>query len=198
MQRFDIRVYKQNLRSRFMAVRHAMPLEAKHESDQHILERLCATWEYKSADMLVTYVSTQLEVDTKNLILRALSENKRVAVPYCIENSREMRFYFIRSLDELQKRTFGVLEPVAEVCSPVEDFTGSICIVPGLAFDRQGYRLGYGKGYYDRFLADYRGTTIGICYKACMTHLLHRGRYDIACDMVVTENELVFCRKNRR
>ena len=198
MQKFDIRVYKQELRIRFKALRQDMAPEERIENDRRIVSLLCNTWQYQSADTIVTYVSTPLEVDTKALITRALADNKRVAVPYCVDNTRDMEFYYIGSIDELKKRTFGVLEPMAEPENLVTNFSGSICIVPGLAFDRQGYRLGYGKGYYDRFLADYRGFTIGICYKSCMTHLLHRGRYDIACDMVVTENERIFCRKNRR
>lgn len=174
-----------------------MTQQQKSEDDAAILARLCDTWQVKKAELVLTYVSTPIEVDTRILIERLLSEGRRVAVPYCIENTRSMNFYVIRSFDDLQKRTFGVLEPVPMQCKKVVDFSGSVCIVPGLAFDRQGYRLGYGKGYYDRFLSRYSGAMIGVCYRSCMTRRLHRGRFDVACDMIVTENEGISCRAEK-
>ena len=77
----------------------------------------------------------------------------------------EMEFYEIHSLFELQPGTFGVLEPVPENSRLVQEETEGLCIVPGLSFDAEGYRLGYGKGYYDRFLSRFSGTTAGVCYK---------------------------------
>lgn len=197
MQRFDIRVYKQNLRNRYKEIRLTMAPEQKAQSDAKIFENLKSIWQVKNAGLILTYVSTAIEVDTLSLIEWAFTQGKQVAVPYCIDNTRDMCFYLIHSLNDLQKRTFGVLEPIPDQCEKLTSFEDSVCIVPGLAFDRQGFRLGYGKGYYDRFLSRYRGTMVGLCYRSCILRRLHRGRFDIACDMIVTENEIITCRLSR-
>ncbi len=197
MQRFDIRVYKQNLRNRYKGIRHSMTAEHKSLCDAQILSRLKELWQVKSADLLLTYVSTAIEVDTLALIEWAFATGKRVAVPYCIDNSRDMCFYLIRSLDDLHRRTFGVLEPIVERCEKLTCTENSVCIIPGLAFDKQGFRLGYGKGYYDRFLSRYSGPIIGVCYRSCVLHRLHRGRFDVPCSMLVTEQETINCRMQK-
>ncbi len=197
MQRFDIRCYKQDLRNRHKEQRREMSPEQKEACDTEILRRLRALWHFSSADVLLTYVSTPLEIDTRRIIELTLSEGRRVAVPYCIDGTREMRFYCIRSFNELNRRTFGVLEPNPERCEELSEFKSSVCLVPGLAFDREGYRLGYGKGYYDRFLSRYDGVMLGLCYASGITRRLHRGRYDIPCDFVITDHEVIDCKKQR-
>ncbi len=197
MQRFDIRVYKQTLRSRYKGLRLSMTADHKAQCDAEIFSRLKGLWQVKNADLLLTYVSTAIEVDTLALIQWALNEGKRVAVPYCIDNSRDMCFYLIRSLDDLSRRTFGVLEPIPERCEKLTGAKNSVCIVPGLAFDKQGFRLGYGKGYYDRFLSRYSGVMIGVCYRGCILHRLHRGRFDVACHLLVTEQDTINCRTQK-
>lgn len=80
-----------------------------------------------------------------------------------------------------------MLEPVPERCRLVTDYSRGLCIVPGLCFDAEGYRLGYGKGYYDRFLSAFRGVTVGICYTACTQWRLPHGRYDRQIQLLITE-----------
>ncbi len=133
------------------------------------------------------------EVDTLGLIERALADGKRVAVPRCIEGSHEMEFYYITGMDDLAPQTFGVLEPVPGRCELVTRYDGSICIVPALAYDRSGFRLGYGAGYYDRFLSRYPHPKIGITYAHNLCKGLWHGRYDVAVDLVVTESRLCVC-----
>lgn len=193
MQRFDIRAYKKNIRTRCKQKRLALTQEEKARRDAEILRRLTGQWAVKSADTLLTYVSTPIEVDTLGLIEWALKSGKRVAVPYCVDGTREMRFYLICSAADLRRRTFGVLEPIPERCEELTDFACSVCIVPGLAFDRSGFRLGYGKGYYDRFLSRYDGPMIGLCYHDCLLRSLRRGRYDVSCATVVTELATLCC-----
>ena len=95
---------------------------------------------------------------------------------------------YIRSLDDLEKGTFGVLEPKHKQCKLVTDLSHGFCIVPGLCFDAKGYRLGYGKGYYDRFLSEFKGVTVGICYTSCVQYGLPHGYFDRPVDILVTEN----------
>ncbi len=187
MLKRDIRAQKNALREKMKAFRRSMPCKVKEKKDAAIRRNLQSLKEYQGCRTLLTFVSSPIEVDTRILIEDALRDGKRVAVPYCIEGTRQMAFYYIRSMRDLAPRTFGVLEPIPERCEKMEEAAESICIVPGLGFDWHGFRLGYGKGYYDRFLSGYTGSTIGACYEGCMRQRLPHGYYDMPVDLLVTE-----------
>lgn len=188
MRKVDIRAYKNSLRDKAKAMRRGMDPVKKAEMDRQITERICSLYQYREAETLLCYVSKPIEVDTIPLLRRALADGKRVACPRCIEGTKQMEFYLIRSLDDLEKRTFGVLEPRVPGCELLTDFSRSLCIVPALMYDLKGYRLGYGGGYYDRFLARYDGYKVGITYRRNILRFLHYGRFDIPVDMIVTES----------
>lgn len=192
---FDVREYKRNLRERGKKIRLAIPPLKKQEKDEKIRARVMNLPEYKACKTVLCYVSTKAEVDTHKLIESVIADGKTVGVPYCVEGTRDMRFYKIGSINELKPRTFGVLEPDPEESRLIVDFSDSICVLPGLAFDMAGFRLGYGGGYYDRFLSrNYSGVTVGICYSECTLTSLRHGRYDMACDMLVTD---LFLKRNK-
>lgn len=194
----DIRRYKSELRARFKEVRAAMPPEKKAQKDQAILKCALSLPEYKNCRTLLCYVSTDREIDTKKLITQAISDGKTVAVPYCIDGTRNMDFYRISSIDDLVPRTFGVLEPVPEKSGRIEEFSSAVCVLPGLAYDLMGFRLGYGGGYYDRFLSrEFTGRTIGLCYSECTLARIRHGRFDVACDLLVTDLFLKRMKKTR-
>ncbi|MEY8438385.1 5-formyltetrahydrofolate cyclo-ligase [Anaerotruncus colihominis] len=193
MQGVDIRPLKQRLRAEIKEWRRAMAPEKKQAADARILRRVTGLREYASCGTVLTYVSKPIEVDTIALIERALADGKRVAAPRCVEGRREMEIFLIRSLEDLAPQTFGVLEPVRERCALLESFEDSICIVPALAYDRRGYRLGYGAGYYDRFLSLYTGPKIGVIYAHNLRPRLWHGRYDVPVDLIVTESRLFCC-----
>ena len=91
---------------------------------------------------------------------------------------------------DLKKGCFGIDEPDPLICSPVEPVSDSLCFVPGLAFDEQNYRIGFGKGYYDKFLGNYRGITAGICPEYCMAESLPHEEHDRAVDYVITDRKI--------
>ena len=165
----DIREVKSDLRSGFKHKRSDMPENVK-----------------LNMDCVFTYVSKELEVDTFAIIRAAWANGKKVAVPKCVSNN-QLDFYYIESMDDLEEGTFGVKEPIAERCQKVTDLSKGLCIVPGLSFDAEGYRLGYGKGYYDRFLSKFGGDTVGLCYSNCIKWKLPHGKYDRAVDVIVTD-----------
>lgn len=186
----DIRVVKNSLRNKYKALRRNMPPTRKHRMDVEIQSRLLSLRQYHQNDILFTYVSKDIEVDTMAIIVAARANQKRVAVPRCVPGEIDMEFFFIRGKEDLEPGMFGVLEPVPGRCEKVTDFSGGLCIVPGLSFDAEGFRLGYGKGYYDRFLAQFQGTTVGLCYSNCTQWRLPHGRYDRPVDLLITDRYL--------
>lgn len=188
MLKFDIRNVKKDLRNKFKRIRMEMTPEIKNEKDEIILNRILELPEYKQAQTLICFVSTDIEVETKKLLKTALQQGKKVAVPKCIDSKNSiMKVYLINSFSDLEVATYSVLEPILSKCIELTDFSNSFCVVPGLAFDVKGYRLGYGKGYYDRFLSNYPCKTIGICYNSCMKTRLPHGKYDRIVDILITE-----------
>lgn len=186
----DIRPVKAGLRERYKTFRRELPPEKKARLDQMIASRVTSLWQYKRNRLLLIYVSTAIEVDTYRIMEQAWADGKRVAVPRCVPGTRNMEFYYINSLDDLEPGAFGVLEPRPDRSRLLTDFRSGLCIVPALSYDWHGYRLGYGKGYYDRFLARFGGQMIGICYSECVQKRLPHGRFDRPVELLVTERYL--------
>lgn len=187
----DIRPIKKKLRADARAMRRSMCPGKKLIIDRKIKNRLMNLWAVREATTVLCYVSTEIEVDTREFINALLQMGKRVAVPRCEGEKPDMNFYYINSLEELSPGSFGVDEPDPTRCVMVGNTVNTVCIVPAFMFDRYGYRLGYGKGYYDRYLSRYKGSTIGICYDENMQEELFHGKYDRIVDMVVTEREIL-------
>ena len=188
----NLKLEKNILREKYKNIRMGMTSEMKDEYDRKIFERVTSLYQYKHCRYLFIYVSKELEVDTKMLIQKALTDGKQVAVPKCIEGHK-MDFYVIRSFDDLEKGAFGLLEPKTDICPKVTSYYRAMCIVPGMSFDFRGCRIGYGGGYYDRFLADFNGSKIGICYSSCIQWKLPKGIHDTAVDLIVTEKYFRKC-----
>ena len=186
----DIRPIKTELREKYRAIRTEMTPEYKGQLDREIARQVRRLWQYQRTNTLLIYVSTPIEVDTREIIRQALEDGKRVAVPRCVPHSRTMDFYYIHSLDELEPGTFGVLEPVPDKDNLLTDMDNGLCIVPAFSYDWKGFRLGYGKGYYDRFLSRFNGHIVGICYSSCIQRSLPHGRYDRPVELLVTEKYL--------
>ncbi len=192
----DIRPIKKKLRAEARQMRRGMSPEGKEALDRKIKNRLLNMWAIRQVDTVLCYVSTDIEVDTREFITALLQMGKRVAVPRCEDGKTEMNFYYINSLDELSSGSFGVDEPDPQKCVMVGKTEGSVCIVPAFMFDKSGYRLGYGKGYYDRYLSGYKGNTIGICYDDNIVDELYHGKYDRTVRLVVTEKEIITVRED--
>ncbi|HHZ06542.1 MAG TPA: 5-formyltetrahydrofolate cyclo-ligase [Clostridiales bacterium] len=183
----DIRAVKTGLRNKYKKLRGNMVKDKKQGCDTTIAEKLFTLPQYINCSILFSYVSKDIEVDTINIIKKALWDGKLVAVPRCVTGTRKMEFYIIHSLADLEVASFGVLEPKPDCCLRATDFSHGLCIVPGLSFDKEGYRLGYGKGYYDRFLSQFKGFTAGLCYVNSVSDILPHGFFDKPVNMLITE-----------
>lgn len=183
----NIKLFKKNLRTKFRALRENLDKDKKQLMDEKILKNISILNIYKSSRVVFTYVSKNIEVDTHSLMEKCWKNNKKVAVPKCIPETRSMEFYIVNSFEDLEKSTFGLMEPITEKCEKVTDFSEGLCVVPGFCFDNEGFRLGYGYGYYDRFLQNFKGSTLGICYANCIIPKLPHGRFDRPVDILLTD-----------
>lgn len=177
---------KVKLRQHYRSMRDKMTDRYKHSLDIEIASRLLCTVEYMNASTVITYVAKKQEIETRGIIHAAFANGKQVAVPKCRENG-VMDFYLITSMDDLKEGCFGIMEPDEDKCRLLEDFSDSICIVPALAFDPQGQRLGYGGGYYDRFLRTYTGVSAGLCYAGFLKWDLPVEAHDLPVSLLVTD-----------
>lgn len=176
---------KNEMRRELLALR-------KHEHDAHGAEdeaRFCAYVtalpQYQTAKTVFCYVSFGSEPLTHALLARMRSDGKRVAVPRC-EGGGVMKAKLISSPDELQKGMYGILEPSA--AAPEVPFSEiSLAVVPCVACDRTGMRLGRGGGYYDRFLESSSAYSVCLCYEALLMPQVPREAHDRAVNAVVTE-----------
>lgn len=159
----------------------------KSALDTKIFENIIKSDIYKNSKSVLLYVSTEYEVDTYRLIERALNDNKTVAVPVSDFTSNTMCFHIIKSLKDLTRLNHGISEPEV-TADKLSSYDSSLCIVPAFVYDKMGYRVGYGKGFYDRFLSEFSGTSLGICYECFLWKQLDVETNDIPVDYIITEN----------
>ena len=177
---------KKKLRILFKSVRNGIDAECKRNFDISIFTRLINSDVYHSASLILTYISFGSEADTTELIKYSLSLGKRVAVPYCSGN--QMDFYEISDINDTVSGRFGIPSVKTGNNQLITDFNDAVCIVPGLSFDMKGRRLGYGGGFYDRFLPDKKIRTVALSYERCLCRSIPTDKYDISVSDIITEN----------
>jgi 5-formyltetrahydrofolate cyclo-ligase len=163
------------------------------DKNQLILENLLSLKEFKEADLVLTYVSAENEIDTHEFINKCFESGKRIAVPKT--DVHNILFYEIKSLTALSPGKFGIPEPV-NISEPVRITDKTLCIVPALACNKSGYRIGYGKGYYDRFLDGLNITTAALCYTKNIKEF-NTEPHDIPVKLIITEGGIIYGRENR-
>jgi len=154
-------------------------------SDEIIFNKLTHSEVFKNAKILFIYVSKDTEVDTKRIIKYALKLGKTVCVPKCFENY-EMKAYEIKSFDDLEVGKFNILEP-KNYSKEVDKNDIDIAIIPCVTCDVDNNRLGYGKGYYDRYLADSQVKKVCLCRKQVMQERVPVDKLDIKMDIVLMD-----------
>lgn len=177
---------KNGLRKFYTQLRNGINSSDKISVDESIFTFFINSRYCVDFDLYLCYVSFRSEVDTHNIIQYLLDNNKRVAVPVCKNGA--MNFFEIRSLESLQPGLFGILTPEQAEADLITDFTNALCLVPALAYDYFGNRLGYGGGYYDRFLKEHNPQTLGFAYRKCFCDRIPAESFDIKIKTVLTEN----------
>lgn len=188
-----LREEKQALRRELLALRRGLP--GREEKDAAICRQVTALEEWRQAARVLFYLSTPEEADTWALVRLALQEGKEAFAPVCGPADGQMAFFRFDSLSQLHRGRWGIWEPAGGPRAPVHDGRRAICLAPGIAFDREGRRLGYGKGYYDRFFAAgrYHIKTVGLCYQALFRDSLPGEEHDQRVGLVATEAGVFPC-----
>ena len=182
----QVKTEKNALRKQYKLLRSELSEEEKQKLDRQICENTQSLASFRYAETVLMYAPTKGEINVMPIAEYALSCGKRIAFPRSNAENHTMDFKYVESLDSLVPGEFGIFEPSEDMPSVI-DFSHSICIVPGLVFDKMGYRVGYGKGFYDRFFSNYRETKLGLIYSDFILDSVPRGRFDRRVDILVSE-----------
>jgi 5-formyltetrahydrofolate cyclo-ligase len=190
---------KQEIREQAHANRKAQ--ENKDELSRMICQKFLAQREYSNAQTVMFYVDVRTEVRTRQSFAEALTHGKRIVIPFCVES--ELELFHLESMDELSIGMYKILEPREDLRSRedkrVEVLELDLIMVPGVAFDRSGARMGHGFGYYDKLLEHARPDCplVALAFECQLFPEIPVGSHDIYMDKVVTESA-VYVGKGRR
>lgn len=174
---------KKELRAKLRKHRPMIPAEERRQHSCEICDVILHSKEYQACDTVLSYYPINDEVDVLPVLRAALSEGKRLALPKVVCD--KIIFFCVDSLDELVISHLGIPEPDEKICEVLFGFSNSICIVPALGIDKNGHRIGYGGGYYDRFLKRYTGLSIGVAYPAHFVSSIPAEEHDVKLNMSV-------------
>ncbi len=173
---------KQTLRRMIREQKRAMTTEQIEEASARLGEKFAASELYRQAKTIYGYLPYNQEVRTVPMLQRALDDGKRVAVPKCYGD--EMRFIYLDDLSRVESGYCGIPEPIAD--EPIADDPTALVLMPGLAFTERGERMGYGGGFYDKFLAtEPNHPTLALCYAFQMVEYIPTEEFDIPVDCVL-------------
>ena len=181
---------KKLLRQRFSVARKKLGSESVRKNGEQILKKLCVLKEFKSAKSIATFVDFENEPPTRQLIEKALEMGKTVLVPRTNSAKKTLSFHAIRGLSELKPNRRGILEPAIEK-TELKPHEIDLILVPGLAFDEKGHRLGSGQGYFDRALPKMKkASKIGIGFEEFVIAKLPIEAHDAKLDALITEKKV--------
>lgn len=191
-QQIDFRQAKQALREQAHANRRAQ------ENKDELSRQICATFaglpEYAAAQTVLVYIDVRTEVRTREFLPFALGHGKRIVVPYCVERSLEL--FHLESMDELAVGMYKILEPKAELRGvPAKKLSADdldLVMVPGVAFDRRGARMGHGFGYYDKLLEHVRADAplVALAFECQLFPEIPTDPHDVFMDKIITQRTI--------
>ncbi|NLV75758.1 MAG: 5-formyltetrahydrofolate cyclo-ligase [Tissierellia bacterium] len=190
---------KKSIRKEIMEKRSKLTWEIIKEKSHIIEERLFNLEEYQKSNFIFSFISFKDEVHTHEIIKNSLNMGKRIGVPVTVIKPRKLLVSELKDFEkELEIGYYGILTPKKEYQRILSPNIVDLVLVPGVAFDVEGYRVGYGGGYYDRFFSSLKKDVIkiGLCYDLQILSQVPRDPYDIPVDLIISENRLIYC-KNR-
>lgn len=163
------------------------------ERSLEIARQLLLEPSVQKANIIAITLSNQPEVDTTFIIEELWKLNKYVAVPKCNPKDRSMQFYKINSFDETERAYQNILEPIPEQTERIEKEQIDVMIVPGVVFDRHGYRIGFGGGYYDRYLVGFNGVRLSLAFEEQLLNEVPREAHDLPVHILLTDKNRIIC-----
>ena len=181
---------KNKIRKEILGLRKAISFELQESKSRIINHKVMNHPAYQKSELVFAYIDAKGEVKTRDVIEDSWKNGKKVAVPRV--HGDIMKFYYISSYEDLEAGSFGLLEPKL-ICEEVKDVSKeSIVIVPGVAFDRKGNRIGYGKGYYDKYFVYHPDIyKTAIAFSLQIVPEIPVDEFDIKMDCVITEDEII-------
>ena len=155
-----------------------------------IAKRLYDDEYWKEAETIGLTISRFPEVETYQMIRKAWEEGKQVVIPKCLPKTRELAFRTFTQFDQLESVYSGLLEPIESETTEVDPNKIDLLVVPGLAYSENGYRLGFGGGYYDRFLTQYKGRTLSLAFHQQIVTNLPIEEHDIPVGKIITDEKV--------
>ena len=189
----DLRRRKAEIRALVLRKRDELPAAVRRDAGGIIVARILAMEEFRSAAAVLAYCSFGSEIQTTPLLTAVLAAGKALVLPKLNPAGRGLDLYAVRKLEsDLVAGIWGIREPRAEVCAPVEMKDVDFVLAPGVAFDRQGGRIGYGKGYYDELLAPLRRPkrgplVVAAAFEVQVVDAIPMDAHDVPVDVLVTE-----------
>ena len=179
---------KREIRQRIITLRNNLTKEERKESNHIITKKIIKSDIYKNAKSIFIYVSYSSEVDTIEIINDALALNKEVYVPKIYKDKEEMEAVRIHNLDNMIVDEWGILEPAYVDKNLIGD-KFDLIIMPGVAFDMKGNRIGYGGGYYDKYIDKYEGEVklLALAFNIQIINNIESEPHDIKMDYIITE-----------
>lgn len=163
------------------------------ERSRHLGKRLLEDPEIESAETIAITLSNRPEIDTTFIIEALWKMGKQVAVPKCSPKDHSMQFYEIECFAQTERAYKKILEPIPDLTVLVEKKNIDLIVVPGVVFDRQGYRIGFGGGYYDRYLSNFEGKRISIAFDEQVIETVPKETHDLPVHILITETERIVC-----
>lgn len=180
---------KSALRKELIKKREKISAERKIILDKEITEKLLSLDEYKRAKNILLFASTPFEFNTNKIAEASLGDFKNVFYPKCLDKNGNMKFFKIQNKNDFREGLYGIWEPYDSL-PEFKNSSDSVCIVPALSVDNFFYRIGYGKGYYDRFLHSFNGKSICPCYDFLLCDKLPVNEFDEKIHILVTEKTI--------
>jgi 5-formyltetrahydrofolate cyclo-ligase len=188
---------KQELKDNIFRKRNSLTKTEAEQKSIRIKENLLSLDEFKRSENIMFYISFNNEVDTQNFIKELLrNKGKNIIVPFVVKGESILQLSEIKNFDDLEPKTFGILEPKENKILKFNPDNLDLIIVPGIAFDRNGNRIGYGHGYYDRFFKNLKKNVkkIGLAYDFQLVDKIIPHEFDIPMDLIITESRVINCK----
>ncbi|ASN05230.1 5-formyltetrahydrofolate cyclo-ligase [Virgibacillus necropolis] len=178
---------KSELRNKAITYLKSLSDEEKLAVEGKITNQLIQSDLWKKSSSIGITISQGFEWNTKTIIDTAWKEDKQVSVPKCDPSIKALTFYQLKTYEQLEVVYYNLKEPDPSISKFIEKNQLDLLIVPGLVFDQKGYRIGFGGGYYDRFLKDFSNTTVSLVSNDQLTQEIPREEFDLPVDYIVTE-----------